>query len=84
MEPVYDKCPECRGTKQKMGIGLILKQCPHCVGVGYVPKKDVPIAPKIDSVDYQHTPEQVDDIISTLNNKPRTRGRPPRVQNGLK
>jgi hypothetical protein len=78
MEPVYEKCPMCLGTKEILGIGMIRRKCEHCKELGFVPvQQKEQIIPKIDPVDYQHTPTQVDDIIDTLSSKPR-RGRPPK------
>jgi hypothetical protein len=31
-----DKCPSCKGRKSVMGMGMIVKNCSNCKGVGYV------------------------------------------------
>lgn len=34
------RCSECSGKKKVMGLGLLIKDCPTCEGIGWV-KKDV-------------------------------------------
>ncbi len=52
------KCPRCQGKKKIRGMGLIMKQCDKCNGVGWV--SDVP-----------HRTLEVESIVPTI--KKRTR-----------
>lgn len=33
-----ETCKPCRGAKQIVGLGNLKKQCPTCIGVGYITK----------------------------------------------
>lgn len=35
----FTRCCHCKGRKQTMGLGAMLKDCPECKGVGYVKPK---------------------------------------------
>lgn len=40
------RCPVCRGRKKIIGLGLLEKDCDHCVGIGWISKKPVEIKVK--------------------------------------
>jgi len=66
------RCGRCRGAKEVMAIGMQIKECPECQGVGYVEdeKKALNVEPIEDVL------EQIEEI-----KKPsKKRGRPKKVK----
>lgn len=41
------RCPKCLGTKQEIGMGLMLKDCTQCGAVGYIEDEPRPRVEKL-------------------------------------
>ena len=66
------RCFRCRGAKEVMAIGMQVKECPECKGVGYVEEEEKAL--NVEPV------ETVFEQLQDIKKPSKKRGRPKKVK----